>query len=554
MKIPTENELIERKSEAGLESFGNLNVFVFMRWLTLAFGFVIFYTRDSQEVGITFYVATGLLVLLTIARSIKSIDLTQSKNVRLIHFLFDLTLITLAIILSGEFRSPFIFTALPVLILFGVSHGLIYSISAASISAGIVTETIFLFDASGQSFKIVAQNIIVFLSAAAVGTAIGAYVRETSQRSQLIVDEVKRMSKANQLLLALHDIAQTLPASLDLGEVLASSRSRFNDLYDFEFLSILVADSTHNTFRVELTQGIRLDSPLTVEELPSPLRKALQSNTAVLHSTLEKDFVGCNERANSGMYIALRARGNIVGIIAIEHSKPDRYSQKDSTLLGELCEPLALAIDNGLWFARLRNLGAEEERNRIARDLHDRLAQALAYVAFELERLIGEKPQETELVELRDIVREVVGDLRETLYELRASIDATKPFHVLAHEYIPRFGDRTGLDMQFATNITKAILPIQIEREMWRITQEALNNVTKHANANHVWVSWTHVKNRVILIIRDDGMGFDLTNRKKESFGLIGMRERADTIHAQLRVSSDLGKGTTIETEVEVPK
>lgn len=554
METLNESVITPTKSEAGLESFGNLGVLVFMRWVTLCFGIVVFYSRKPESINPVFYVAIAMLTALTLLRSFYSIDLTKSLKNRLINFSFDLAVITLAIALSDQFKSPFIFTAIPVLILFGISHGLIVSISGAAISVAIITETIFLKNAEGQPLHIIAQNVIVFISAAAIGTAIGGYVRDTNQRSQLVVDEVKRMGKANELLLALHDIAQTLPASLDLGEVLATSRSRFNDLYDFEFLSILVADSTHNTFRVELTQGIRLNSPLSVEELPAPLHQALSANGAVIHNTVEDDFVGCSDQANSGMYIALRARGNIVGIIAIEHSEANRYTERDSTLLSELCEPLALAIDNGLWFARLRNLGAEEERNRIARDLHDRLAQALAYVAFELERLIGEKPEETELVELRDIVREVVGDLRETLYELRATIDSGKPFHVLAHEYIPRFGDRTGLDVQFSTNITKNILPTQIEREMWRITQEALNNVNKHADARHVWVSWMHLKNRVVLTVRDDGKGFDLTNRKKESFGLIGMRERADTIHAQLRVSSDLGKGTTIETEVEVPK
>jgi signal transduction histidine kinase len=77
-----------------------------------------------------------------------------------------------------------------------------------------------------------------------------------------------------------------------------------------------------------------------------------------------------------------------------------------------------------------------------------------------------------ELGELRDIVREVVGELRETLYELRATVDTDRPFHSLAQEYLPRFGDRTGLDVQFETNITERVLPVPIEREMWRIMQE----------------------------------------------------------------------------------
>jgi signal transduction histidine kinase len=77
--------------------------------------------------------------------------------------------------------------------------------------------------------------------------------------------------------------------------------------------------------------------------------------------------------------------------------------------------------------------------------------------------------------------------------------------------------------------------------------------VYKHAEASHAWVTWLYDGKDVHLSIRDDGKGFAQGKAKKESFGLIGMRERADTIHAQLHVSSQPGKGTTIEAEVEVP-
>lgn len=540
--------------ETDMVSFGSLRILILVRWLTLFFGLYIFMSDQAKNITTEHYIALSLLFIVNITRTIFPINLSQKPNIRIINFSIDLVLLTTAVVLTNLFKSPFIFTLIPVLIILGVSERLFVSSIGALILIGVIIEMNYLRHGVDQSLQLKLQNVIVFISSAAIGAAIGEYIRDSNRRSQLVVDEIKRMGKANSLLLALHDIAQTMPASLDLGEVLATSRNRFNDLYDYEYLAILVADSTHNTFRVELTQGIRLQSPISVEELPAPMRQTLSSNTAILHQSYDGNYVGCCEQANSGMYIALRARGNVVGIISIEHSEANRYTERDRALLSELSEPLALAIDNGLWFARLKNLGAQEERNRIARDLHDRLAQSLAYVAFELERIIGVRPEETELVELRDIVREVVGDLRETLYELRADIDANKPFHILAHEYIPRFGDRTGLDVQFSTNIEKVILPIQIEKEMWRITQEALNNVNKHANAQHVWVSWMYDKGKVRLSIRDDGMGFLLTNRKKESFGLIGMRERADTIHAQLNVSSSPGKGTTIETEVEVPK
>ncbi len=542
---------------SNLITFGSSRVVIFIRWITFLFGLFLFFTKFQNNHNLQNYIAIFLIALLTIARTFYPIKFSSVIKIRLINFTLDLIVLTLCVVLTDQFNSPFIFTILPVLILLGVSEQLFISTLGSLIVIAVITEMIYIIDItqrSEQSFQLILQNVVILVSASSIGTAIGEYIRDTSKRSELVQEEMKRMGKANSLLLALHDVAQTMPASLDLAEVLATTKNKFNDLYDVEYLTILVGDATHNTFRVELAQGVRLNSPIPIDELPAPLRQTLTSNSAILHKSFDSIFPGCSKQANSGMYVALRARGNVVGIISIEHSQANRYSERDRKVLSELAEPLALSIDNGLWFARLKNLGAQEERNRIARDLHDRLAQALAYVAFELERLIGIRPEETELVELRDIVREVVGDLRETLYELRSDIDASRPFHILAQEYMPRFGDRTGLDIQFDTNITKNILPIQIERELWRITQEALNNVNKHAEAEHIWVTWTHTKNKVLLSIRDDGKGFDLTNRKNESFGLIGMRERADTIHAQLKIMSHPGKGTTIETEVEVPK
>lgn len=403
------------------------------------------------------------------------------------------------------------------------------------------------------STQSILQGTLILLISASIGAVMRIFAREADARSQLVVDEMHRMGRANSLLLALHDVAQTLPASLDIGEVIASTRNRFHDLYDVQYLAILVADSTHNIWRTELAEGIRLEPSLSVHELPAPLAQTLGTEKAQTHSFTEDGYVGCSPQARSGMYIALRARGNVVGIAALEHADENKYSERDAELLHEISEPLAMAIDNALWFQRLRNMGAEEERSRIARDLHDRLAQSLAYVAFELERLMGTGENKEDLSQLRDIVREVVGELRETLYELRATVDQDRSFTTLAQEYLPRFGDRTGLDVQFETNMDSRVLPVQIEREMWRMMQESLNNVYKHAHASHSWVTWILDDNKVTLTIKDDGKGFAGVDAKKESFGLIGMRERADTIHAELSISSDPGKGTIVQAKVEVP-
>lgn len=524
-----------------------------LRWVTIFLSVVIAITERSGENLTPLYAATLVLSLNAAVRTFYPVPLQGTLLERYLNITFDVVSLLCAISLTNQWTSPFVLVAIPILIVIGLSSGIVAPIVVTAIITASISALEIAVATERTSNQSMIQNTLVLLVSGVIGAVMRVFAKEAEASSQFVVDEMKRMGKANSLLLALHDIAQSLPASLDLGEVIASTRNRFHDLYDLQYLAIVVADSTHNTWRVELAEGIRLPTPLSVHELPAPLARTLGTQNAITHSFPEDGYVGCSTLAHSGMYVALRARGHAVGIVAIEHSDEHKYSERDAALLQEISEPLAMAIDNALWFQRLRNMGAEEERNRIARDLHDRLAQSLAYVAFELERLIPEHEQIHELSDLRDIVREVVGELRETLYELRATVDNDRPFHSLAQEYLPRFGDRTGLDVQFETNITKRILPVQIERELWRIMQEGLNNVYKHAEASHAWVTWLAENGEVHLTIRDDGKGFGQNGTKKESFGLIGMRERADTIHAQLNVTSQPGKGTIIEAEVEVP-
>ena len=137
---------------------------------------------------------------------------------------------------------------------------------------------------------------------------------------------------------------------------------------------------------------------------------------------VEPDEDGFAALGRSGIYMALRARARSSGLIAIEDVAPNAYGREQRDLLECLSSLLALSIDNARWFARLRTLGAEAERARIARELHDRVAQSLAYVAFELERmqsLPGDK--DGEISELRIVVRDIVRELRQTIYQLRGT-------------------------------------------------------------------------------------------------------------------------------------
>ncbi|MBV9412027.1 MAG: sensor histidine kinase, partial [Acidimicrobiia bacterium] len=229
---------------------------------------------------------------------------------------------------------------------------------------------------------------------------------------------------------------------------------------------------------------------------------------------------------------------------------------REARLVEGLMEPAALAIDNARWFARLRTVGAAEERTRIARELHDRIGQSLAYVAFELDRILKRAEGQTvhdDLERLRADVRSVVGEVRETLYDMRTDVTETRGLVDALEGFLSRVRDRAGVETSFRHQ-ESARLPVPQEREMWRIAQEAITNVERHARATHLNVQWRCDGNSALLVVTDDGLGFPVGRAGRvDSYGMLGMRERADAIGAVLEFESEQGRGTTVRCRLENP-
>ena len=211
---------------------------------------------------------------------------------------------------------------------------------------------------------------------------------EAEQRQSLAIDRLGRLSDANALLFQLHQVAQSLPASLDLDEVLDSTMEQLRDLFDADARAILLYDEVDRRWPGPPGGG-RPPTVLADAELPAPLARAIHQGWLVSEpNLLASGGPGLAGSSGSGLYAALPARGSIIGVLLHRAQRRPPLSSRDVDLLAGFAEPAALAIDNARWFGRLRTVGADEERTRIARDLHDRIGQSLAYLAFELDRIV----------------------------------------------------------------------------------------------------------------------------------------------------------------------
>jgi two-component system sensor histidine kinase DegS len=204
----------------------------------------------------------------------------------------------------------------------------------------------------------------------------------------------------------------------------------------------------------------------------------------------------------------------------------------------------------------------EEERMRIARDMHDGPAQSMSNLVLQaeiLERLVGRNPDQmlSELQDFKNSVRNALEETRQLIFDLRPMTLDDLGLVPTLRKYVKEYGDKYGFTTRFNVVGEERRLPGSTEGTLFRIIQEALTNVQKHAHARTAEITLNLGKDRVLAVIRDDGAGFDVakveTNlARNRNLGLISMRERAELERGTLEIKSTPGKGTEIRIEVRV--
>ncbi|HEY3834630.1 MAG TPA: sensor histidine kinase [Acidimicrobiia bacterium] len=519
------------------------------RWLNVMLGLVVLLRDDVARYQ---FAGPALLAAAALAYTVRGHQASMTVPTR--YVALELAATAAAVLLTGGLSSPLVLAPAVPMLLAGYRFDERYSVVLAGIAIAVTSGAVVIQDDGSTSPRAAALVGVVYLICGALGAFTRRLVREIGAQRTEVLEELSRLEEANGLLVALHGLTQTMPATLDLDEVMMSVRNRLDSSFSHSALCVLVRNAATGHWQPEIAEGARIAGALRDEELPAPLRTSIEDRHVVrVDDYLRESFQGVSSFARSGMYGALWARGQVVGLIAVEHNEPRQYTVAEAQRLNALRESVALQLDNALWFGRLKTLGAETERARIARDLHDRIAQSLAYVGFELERhAVGGKPAGPDvLTELREVIHGVVIELRDTLYDLRARVTDDEPFEDVARRYLERFEDRYDIDVDFRSRSDHR-LPVSVEQELWRILQEGLQNVARHADAGRVEIDFSVHSKSASLEVRDDGCGFVPLGVPGDRFGLMGMRERADAIGAQLRIDSRLGHGTVIRVEMEV--
>jgi signal transduction histidine kinase len=249
----------------------------------------------------------------------------------------------------------------------------------------------------------------------------------------------------------------------------------------------------------------------------------------------------------------MRARGEVLGVLVVENVKPRRTSASDRRRMADVARAAAVAIDNARWLERVRTLGIEQERARLARELHDHIGQSVVSLGFELDRLVQlnyGRAVQSDLAALRSDVRDLAGELREMLVDLRCDVSETEGVDAVLASFLNRVNRRHRVVVTLVAD-AEARLPLAVEREVWRVAREAVINAERHARATKISVLWICKPGGALLEVSDDGIGLPAAlSGTGSEYGLLGMRERAQAVGANLEVTSWPEEGTTVRMRI----
>lgn len=396
------------------------------------------------------------------------------------------------------------------------------------------------------------------LELGAVG-AVGAYAHRLLDVEGSSYNRLKWMNELHALLLELYSLAAEHPGLFTVKGAVSATVGRIRDTLKPDVVAVLLrqptAEGSEQPWEVAFAEGVQLRASVADADLPRALQGCAATSRPELREHLDGGD-GLDEASTSGLYAPIFVRGSLAGLLALERRRAPAFTPESCDLIEEIARHAGLAIDNARSFLRLRSLGAEEERERIARDLHDRVGQSLAAAAFNIDRVVATLPHGAreevapELESLSREVRAVNGEIREKLSELRGGPTERVDVVALLEGMLAQVATRSSLSVRFDHALYERPTDL-VEREIWRIGCEAIRNAERHSGGQRISVSLRDEAATTVLEVVDDGRGIgDHGSLRPDAYGLVGMRERADLIGATLVVDSGSQGGTTVRLRV----
>ena len=365
---------------------------------------------------------------------------------------------------------------------------------------------------------------------------------------------------------SLNEVANALATETDLDRLLGLIARRLEELLEARVVSVLLpAGPDELRFAAVAGEAAEELTGRTIPRESSKSGRVLERGRSErVDSVLDDPDVSPDVtrliEARTGLWVPLLVRGEAIGVLAA-HDKlgtDDRFTDTDLRLAEAFASRAAIAVDLSERIARdalRRVVDAQElERRRLSRELHDETGQALTSILLglkSLEETLQTEESRAATADLRELVVATLQDVRRLAVELRPSVLDDFGLVDALENLTTLFAEQTGMVVDFGAALGQERMPGEVETALYRIVQESLTNVVKHARASHVSIALTRMHGSVKAVIEDDGQGFD-PGSPDGGHGLVGMRERIALLGGRLQVESSPGAGTTIAVDVPV--
>lgn len=395
-----------------------------------------------------------------------------------------------------------------------------------------------------------------------------------------------KLAEQSLRLSLIHEIDRAILAAGSPAEIARATFAGLRQMVPCVRISVFLFGADNDTMTIIAAEGsgrtiVSDNDSFPVPESPA-LSKLTRGQTAVIEdaeqiaplSPLARSLVP--EGVRTIISAPLMASGSVIGALNVAHSQPGVYAAAHVAMVEEVAASVALAIHNArlketvdrnsekLRILSTRLIDAQEtERKRLSHELHDEMGQILTAVSLNLaaiERNLPETADESlqeQLADANSLVLGLTDQVRSLSLELRPSMLHDLGLAATLRWYVANYAKRQVAEIGFDSDSLPEHLPENVEITAYRVVQEALTNVSRHSRATHVDLTIAGIEDCIIVVVEDNGQGFDLesvTNNKSTSsgIGLAMMRERVAALNGRLAVCSEVGKGTRISAEIPI--
>ena len=378
----------------------------------------------------------------------------------------------------------------------------------------------------------------------AIAATVGHWLRNLLHAE--VPTGTRPYAEAAALLTQLRAVARQLPGgTLDPGGIATDIVQRLRGVASADRAAVLVAS------------GNRLAVLAQSAEDRADWETSLPTNAVMADAwadqqphTDSSSFTRSRTSEVAALVVPLVAERRTIGLALLERDDPDQFTPDvvDDVLVG--LGSAAVRLETALLFDEVRSLATTEERQRLAREIHDGIAQELAMLGYGIDHALAQLPDGADdtaeqLQELRDEVTRLVTELRLSLFELRSEVDRAGGLTTAIADYARTIGASAGLRVHLSLDEGGARLPAATEAELLRIAQEAMTNARKHARAENLWVTCEIDPPFARIEVTDDGKGLGADGGDGR-YGLTIMSERAERIRGSLEIRPRHPHGTTV--------